>query len=65
MNKQSAAASSGINAETLTMIRTRFILDWYTNYATKFPFKLFELQRQLLQLRGRAECEACRFWRRL
>lgn len=49
MNKQSSLAASGINAETLTMIRTRFILDWYANYATKFPFKLFELQHQLLQ----------------
>jgi tetratricopeptide (TPR) repeat protein len=49
MNKQSSLVTSGINAETLTMIRTRFILDWYTNYATKFPFRLFDLQRQLLQ----------------
>jgi tetratricopeptide (TPR) repeat protein len=49
MNKQSALAVSGITAESLTMIRTRFILDWYASYANKFPFKLFELQRQLLQ----------------
>lgn len=49
MNKQSSVASAGINAESLTMIRTRFILDWYTSNAAKFPFKLFELQRQLLQ----------------
>lgn len=49
MNKQSSLLSAGINAETLTMIRTRFILDWYANFASKFPFKLFELQRQLLQ----------------
>jgi hypothetical protein len=31
------------------MIRTRFILDWFTDFGNKFPFKLFELQRQLLQ----------------
>lgn len=49
MNKQSSLVTSGINAETLTMIRTRFILDWYVNYAGKFPFRLFDLQRQLLQ----------------
>ena len=49
MNKQSAIAANGINAESLTMIRTRFILDWFTNFDNKFPFKLFELQRQLLQ----------------
>ena len=49
MNKQSNVASNGINAASLTMIRTRFILDWFTDYANKFPFKLFDLQRQLLQ----------------
>ena len=31
------------------MIRTRFILEWYTSYGTQYPFKLFELQQQLLQ----------------
>jgi tetratricopeptide (TPR) repeat protein len=49
MNKQSALAAAGINAQTLTMIRTRFILDWDANYAGKFPFKLFDLQRQYIQ----------------
>ncbi|HMU09668.1 MAG TPA: tetratricopeptide repeat protein [Ferruginibacter sp.] len=49
MNKQSSAAGGGINAESLTMIRTRFILDWYPANATKFPYKLFDLQKQLLQ----------------
>lgn len=47
--KQSAVASQGINPESLTMIRSRFILDWYANYQTKYPVKLFGLQRQLLQ----------------
>lgn len=49
MNKQSSVASGGINAESLTMIRTRFILDWYPANAAKFPYKLFDLQKQLLQ----------------
>ena len=49
IKKQNAIASSGLNPETLTMIRTRFILDWYQEYAAKFPIKLFEYQRQLLQ----------------
>lgn len=49
MNKQSAVATNGINPETLTMIRTRFILDWYADFGNKFPYKQFELQRQLLQ----------------
>lgn len=49
MKKQSLIASGGINPETLTMIRTRFILDWYQDYAAKYPSRLFEHQRQLLQ----------------
>ena len=49
MNKQSSLVASGINTESLTMVRTRFILDWFADYDSKFPFKLFELQRQLLQ----------------
>lgn len=49
MNKQSNLAAGGINAESLTMIRTRFILDWSTGYDNAFPFRLFDLQRQLLQ----------------
>jgi tetratricopeptide (TPR) repeat protein len=49
ISKQNAVATAGINTETLTMIRTRFILDWYQDYADKFPFKLFEFHRQLLQ----------------
>lgn len=49
MNRQSMVAISGINPETLTMIRTRFILDWYNTFASKYPFRLFEYQHQLLQ----------------
>ncbi len=49
MGKQSGSANRGITTETLTMIRTRFILDWYKNYAPKYPFKLFDYQQQLLR----------------
>ena len=49
MNKQNDVVIRGINPETLTMIRTRFILDWTRNYADKFPFKLFQWQQQLLE----------------
>jgi len=33
------------------MIRTRFILDWFSDKETsaKFPFRLFDYQRQLIQ----------------
>ena len=49
MSNQSSLAAKGITTETLAMIRTRFILDWYKNFAAKYPFRLFEFQRQLLQ----------------
>jgi Tfp pilus assembly protein PilF len=49
MNKQSSLAAKGLTPEILTMIRTRFILDWYENYATKFPFRLFDYQQQLIR----------------
>ena len=49
MNKQSSLANRGISTETLTMIRTRFILEWFDKYAARFPYKLFDYQRQLLQ----------------
>lgn len=48
-NKQSSLVTRGINTETLTMIRTRFILDWFANNASKYPFRLFDYQRQLIQ----------------
>jgi hypothetical protein len=48
MNKQASLATMGLTPETLTMIRTRFILDWFNTYAAKYPFKLFDYQRQLL-----------------
>jgi tetratricopeptide (TPR) repeat protein len=47
--KQNSLAASGINPETLTMIRTRFILDWFNSFSSKFPFRLFEYQLQLLR----------------
>jgi tetratricopeptide (TPR) repeat protein len=49
MNKQSAQLTKGITTESLTMIRTLFILDWYENYAVRFPFRLFDYQQQLLR----------------
>ena len=49
MSKQSSLANHGITAETLTMIRSRFILEWFDKYASRFPYKLFDYQRQLLQ----------------
>ncbi len=48
-NKQAALTDKGITIETLNMIRTRFILDWFASYASKYPFKLFDYQQQLLR----------------
>lgn len=46
---QNSIAASGINPETLTMIRTRFILDWHYNFSATFPFRLFDYHLQLLR----------------
>lgn len=48
VGKQSALVNGGINTEVLTMIRARFILDWYASNASRYPFRLFDFQRQLL-----------------
>jgi len=49
MNKQSQLAATGLNTESLIMIRTRFILDWNQDYKSKYPFRLFDWQQQLIQ----------------
>lgn len=49
MSKANDASIKSINAESLTMIRTRFNLDWFEKYASKYPFKLFDYQQQLLR----------------
>jgi len=49
MGKQSAVLTKGINTEVLTQLRTRFILEWYENYAARFPFRLFDYQQQLIR----------------
>lgn len=48
-NKQASLTNNGITLESLNMIRTRFILDWYHQYAVKFPFRLFDYQQQLIR----------------
>jgi lipopolysaccharide biosynthesis regulator YciM len=49
MSKQASLAGKGINTEVLTMIRTRFILDWFSKNSFKFPFRLFDFQQQLVR----------------
>ncbi len=48
MNKQASQTSKGVTTETLTMIRTRFILDWFATNAVRYPFRLFDYHRQLI-----------------
>ena len=47
--KQSSLLTKGLTMETLNMLRTRFILDWYNTYSTRYPFKLFDYQQQLIR----------------
>jgi tetratricopeptide (TPR) repeat protein len=49
MTKEASQVPPGITPENLTLLRTRFILEWYENQAEKFPFRLFDYQRQLLK----------------
>ncbi len=48
LNRQAALASRGISAETLTMIRARFILEWFGQKNPQ-PSRLFSHHRQLMQ----------------
>ncbi|MBL0145240.1 MAG: tetratricopeptide repeat protein [Chitinophagaceae bacterium] len=47
--KQSNVVTTGINTDNLIMLRSRFILDWFSENANKFPNRLFDWQKQLLQ----------------
>ena len=47
--QSSFIATNGITPETLSAIRTKFIVDWFTKNNTKFPFRLFDYQQQLLK----------------
>jgi tetratricopeptide (TPR) repeat protein len=49
MGKQAGAVAQGISAESLTVLRTKFILTWFTQYQANFPFRLFDYQRQLIK----------------
>lgn len=47
--KQTSLASRGITLETLLVIRSRFILDWFDSVGSVFPFQLFDHQQYLLR----------------
>jgi tetratricopeptide (TPR) repeat protein len=49
MRKNSSVVSNGVTPESLAALRTRFILDWYSSNASRFPFRLFDYHLQLLK----------------
>jgi tetratricopeptide (TPR) repeat protein len=48
MGKQAGQSALGISAEALSMIRVRFIIDWFAD-ASNPTFKVFDFQKQLLK----------------
>ncbi len=49
MSKLSPAIAKGVTTESLTVLRTEFIIKWFETYPANFPFRLFDYQRQLLK----------------
>jgi hypothetical protein len=49
MKRQATIVSTGVTPESISAVRTRFILDWYQKDTPRFPFRLFDMQRQLLK----------------
>lgn len=41
--------TGGIHIDNLIMLRTRFLLDWNKNFASKYPNELFDYQQRLIQ----------------
>jgi Tfp pilus assembly protein PilF len=41
--------ANGVTPETLSAVRTKFILDWFSKYAKPLPFRLYEYHQQLLK----------------
>jgi tetratricopeptide (TPR) repeat protein len=49
IGKESFTIAKGISTESLTVLRTKFIIDWFQTYPTNYPFHLFDYERQLLK----------------
>ena len=47
MKNQAQVINAGVTPETLSALRTRFVLEWFDKHALSFPFRLFEYQQQL------------------
>lgn len=51
MQKNVAAVRNGITPASISDLRTFFIVDWNKMYAPRFPFRLFEHQVQLVNMK--------------
>jgi tetratricopeptide (TPR) repeat protein len=49
MTDQAQTINLGVTTESLNILRSKFILEWFEKYGDRFPFRLFEYQRQLLK----------------
>jgi tetratricopeptide (TPR) repeat protein len=49
MGKQNELSLHGITPETLLIIRSRFLLDWFNAYENKYAFHLFDHMRYLIR----------------
>jgi Tfp pilus assembly protein PilF len=49
IGKLSFTIAGGISTESLTVLRTKFIINWFETYPTNYPFRLFDYERQLLK----------------
>ena len=49
INQLGFTVAGGITTESLTVLRTKFIINWFQTYPSNFPFRLFDYQRQLLK----------------
>lgn len=47
--KQKVLTGKGLTVEALAMIRTKFVFDWFSTYANKFPYRLFDYHQQLIK----------------
>ncbi len=49
ISKLGFTLAQGISTESLTVLRTKFILNWFETYPANYPFRLFDYERQLLK----------------
>ncbi|HLX92375.1 MAG TPA: tetratricopeptide repeat protein [Puia sp.] len=50
LSAHSDVVSGGITAESLTTLRSGFVLTWFEKYAKQYPFRLFDYMHQLINL---------------